>query len=115
MVPSKLFGIMAAGRPGIFIGHRTSEISRVLDESNAGFTVSEGQPQALADAILKLKNDRALCQTMGENARRAVPGRYDKVAACRQWAELLEQITGKPAPAGRTPAASSAAPQPARS
>jgi len=94
MVPSKLFGIMAAGRPGIFIGNQASEVSRVLREHNAGFTVAEGQARELADAILKLKSDHALRITMGENARRAVPGRYDKATACRQWAELLESVTG---------------------
>ena len=94
MVPSKLFGIMAAGRPGIFIGNQASEVSRVLREHNAGFTVAEGQARELADAILKLKSDHTLRITMGENARRAVPGRYDKATACRQWAELLESVTG---------------------
>jgi colanic acid biosynthesis glycosyl transferase WcaI len=101
MVPSKLFGIMAAGRPGIFIGHPDSEISRVLSEHQAGFTVAEGNARELADAILRLKSDHALRKTMGENARRAVPGRYDKATACHQWAELLEALTGVPQEAAR--------------
>jgi len=94
MVPSKLFGILAAGRPGIFIGHETSEISRVLAETNSGVTIREGQPHLLAQAILNLKSDPAMRAVMGENARSAVVGKYDKATACRQWAELLERLTG---------------------
>ncbi len=43
MVPSKLFGIMAVARPGIFVGDPSSEIARVLEESHSGLTPLEDQ------------------------------------------------------------------------
>ena len=42
VVPCKLFGIMAAARPTVFIGHPDSEIGRVLAESDAGVIVRQG-------------------------------------------------------------------------
>lgn len=99
MVPSKLMGIMAAGRASIFVGHPGSEIARVLTESESGLVVREGDGAGLAAAIMRLKNDEALRRRMGENARRALDGHYDSATACRAWVEMLERLTGN-APGG---------------
>jgi len=95
MVPSKMYGIMAVARPSLFVGHPTSEIARVLDESESGFTVREGDSASLAAKILELKNDPARTRSMGENGRRAIAGHYDSAAACGQWIEMLEQLVKK--------------------
>lgn len=95
MVPSKMYGIMAVARPSLFVGHPTSEIARVLDESKSGFTVREGDFAALAAKILELKNDPAHTRAMGESGRRAIAGHYDSAAACGQWIEMLEQLVKK--------------------
>ena len=92
MVPSKLFGVMAAGRAGIFIGNPASEIGRVLAEHDAGLNIREGDVDGLVKAIMSLKSYPARTAKMGENARQAVFGRYDKATATRQWAELIESL-----------------------
>ncbi|MEI7658021.1 MAG: glycosyltransferase family 4 protein, partial [Phycisphaerae bacterium] len=86
IVPSKLFGIMAAARPAIFIGHPDSEIARVLAESDAGVLVREGDGPGLAAAIEQLAADPAGTKNMGQRARNALMGRYDASSACRAWA-----------------------------
>lgn len=92
MVPSKMYGIMAVARPSIFVGHPTSEISRVLEESGSGVTVREDRPEELAARILEMKNDRERARAMGERGRVALEGKYDAQAACERWAELLEGL-----------------------
>ncbi len=92
IVPSKLFGIMAAARPAIFIGHPNSEIARVLAESGSGLLVREGDAKGLAAAIEQLAADPAGTKAMGERARQTLLGRYDASSACRAWAELLERL-----------------------
>lgn len=92
MVPSKLMGIMAVGRPSIFVGDPTSEVARVLTETSSGLVVREGDDAGLAQAIERLAGDSALRRQMGENARRALHGQYDADTACRRWVELLEQV-----------------------
>ncbi|MFX6876802.1 hypothetical protein ABTH39_19765, partial [Acinetobacter baumannii] len=42
IVPSKLYGILAAGRPTIFIGDTEGEVAKVLREHDCGVTVGIG-------------------------------------------------------------------------
>lgn len=101
MVPSKLFGNMASARPSIFIGHPSSEIARVLEETRSGLCVREGDDAALVDAILELKGNPALAADMGARARRDMQGRFDRDTAAGQFVDLLESLTGqkRPSPA----------------
>jgi colanic acid biosynthesis glycosyl transferase WcaI len=99
IVPSKLFGIMAAARPAIFVGEPGSEIARILTENQCGFVVKPGDTKALVEAVRTLAADPTLAARMGANARAALLGRFDKSTACGQWAELLERVVGVPAPA----------------
>lgn len=92
MVPCKLFGIMAAGRPCVFIGHPTSELARVLDDHDCGFTVRQGETDALVAIIKDLASDPDRARTLGDNARAALGAAYSRNAACEQWRELLEDV-----------------------
>lgn len=92
VVPSKLFGVMAAARASVFVGQPGSEIARVLDEDGAGVTVRPGDARGLADALLKMKADPAGTAAMGARARLALQGRYDAATAAAQWADLLEAV-----------------------
>lgn len=121
MVPCKLFGIMAAGRPCAFIGHRSSELARVLDEHDAGFTVRQGDAESLAGIIRELAANRVDAERLGENARRALGEAYGRAAACEAWRELLEDVVARrpakpranrPGPPGAPPGV--ADPEPAR-
>lgn len=92
IVPSKLFGILAAGRPAVFVGSPESEIARVLVEYGCGVVVREGDVEGLVTALRELKGDRGRCEAMGAKAAGALVGRFDKATACAAWAELLEGV-----------------------
>ena len=92
VVPSKLFGILAAGRPSIYVGHPTAETGRVLEETGAGVCVREGETDKLVQAILHYKDNPAAAAEAGIRARASVAGRFDMRTATRQWAELIESL-----------------------
>ena len=54
IVPSKYYGIAAAGRPAIFVGNPDGELARIIRDSKTGFVIRDGDGGGLAEAILKL-------------------------------------------------------------
>lgn len=91
VVPSKFYGIAAAGRACVFIGDDDGEIARLLREGECGLTVAEGDGAALAAAILALHADPARCDAMGAGARRLFKARFDMPVALARWEAVLRQ------------------------
>jgi glycosyltransferase involved in cell wall biosynthesis len=92
VVPSKFYGIAAAGRPAVYVGDRAGEIAALLTEGQAGLVVAQGDGEALAGAILGLRGDAALRERMGRNARALCVARFSRRAALEQWEALLEAV-----------------------
>jgi glycosyltransferase involved in cell wall biosynthesis len=65
------------------------EIARTLAHYRCGYTVSAGDGEALADRILKLAGNRALCADMGTRAREAFEAHWDKRQALAKWEAVL--------------------------
>jgi glycosyltransferase involved in cell wall biosynthesis len=94
IVPSKFYGIAAAGRPAIFIGDRDGEIARLLARHDCGRTVAMGDGTGLTRTILELAGDPANWLRMGERARRAFEAEFSKAIAVTKWRSLLEELVG---------------------
>ena len=103
VVPSKLFGSMAVGRPTIMIGPADCECSRILVEHQAGFVIPNGDAEQLVSLLNSLLDDPKTCERMGNNARQTFLKYYDRSLACQR----LEQVVC--GTAGQAPAASTTA------
>lgn len=90
IVPSKFYGIAAAGRATLFIGDHEGEIARCLRQADCGLTVAPGDGTTLAREILALANDRERCAVMGRNARVLLEQRFERVTALRAWHHALD-------------------------
>lgn len=95
IVPSKFYGIAAAGRATIVIGSREGEIGRLVAEAGAGVVVTP-DGQQLASAIRRLANDRERTAEYGAAARRLFDERYDVTIALERWRTLLEDVAQRP-------------------
>jgi len=95
VLPSKLYGILAAGRPAIFVGSVTGETGGILAETGAGISVAEGDAEGLAAAIRRLRDDAPLCAAMGERARKALEERYDMALALARWDAVIAPLCRK--------------------
>lgn len=67
VMPSKLTGMLASGRPVVATAHLGTEIERVVNR--CGLVVAPEQPEKFANAILTLANDRCLRKKFGDEAR----------------------------------------------
>lgn len=92
IVPSKFYGIAAAGRPAIFIGDPNGEMARVIARAGCGGSVRQGDGAGLAEAILQLAGDPANYAEMAAAARRMFDAEYDKPIAVARWQSLLGEI-----------------------
>ena len=69
VVPSKIYGILAVGRPVLFIGPPECEVATLIRTANCGLIVEPGNRDELNDALSRLATDTAMRQQFGENAR----------------------------------------------
>ena len=95
IVPSKFYGISAAGRPIIAITASDGEIARLIREYACGLIVEPGQAKALAEAILRLSADASLISCMGARARAMLNERFTRRHAYQHWCDVLDRI-GQP-------------------
>lgn len=92
IVPSKYYGIAAAGRPAIFIGDPDGEIGRILRESDTGLVVAEGDGAALVQAVRDLASDPQRCEAMGRRARALFEAEYDLMFAVDAWEDAIRSL-----------------------
>jgi glycosyltransferase involved in cell wall biosynthesis len=89
IVPSKFYGVAAAGRLTIFIGDPDGEIARILNATASGFTVPSGDAPRLAQLIVELAGDPAQCESMGARARSTFDERFDRKRGVLAWKNVL--------------------------
>ncbi|HEY2035660.1 MAG TPA: glycosyltransferase family 4 protein [Steroidobacteraceae bacterium] len=89
LVPSKLYGILAAGRPVVFIGDPDGELARLIAAAEVGISVRSGDSEGLCRALHELRDDEAERARMGARARRVFEERYTLAAAVARWREVL--------------------------
>jgi len=94
-VPSKVFTILAAGKPLIASVDEDSDTWRLVQEADCGICVEPENPTAMVKAIEVLYRDRELRERMGVAGRRHVVARFTRKAVAHQYAELLTQVVGK--------------------
>lgn len=89
-VPSKMFDAMAASCPVVL--SVDGEARRILAEAGAGIFVQPGDDRALAEALLRLRDDGDARVRMGERGRQFVLGRYDRAAEADRFVTAVEAV-----------------------
>jgi len=87
--PSKLYGIMAAGRPALFVGPPRSEVARTIERERCGRVIRNGDAEGLTAAIRELAGDPVEREAMGQRGRAALEQRYARCIATARFRELL--------------------------
>ncbi len=94
IVPSKLYGILAAGRPYVAAVEEASEVTAITRKYDCGLLAEPANAQHLAAKIRLLYQDRAMRERMGQNAR--VAGlEFDRAVQVRAYYELFVQLAGR--------------------
>jgi glycosyltransferase involved in cell wall biosynthesis len=92
IVPSKFYGIAAAGRGVIAITDADGEIARLVDRYKCGTVVAPGDGNALAELLQRMIGDRALGAEWGRNARAMLDSHFSRTQALDTWNKLVRSL-----------------------
>lgn len=94
IVPSKLYGIMAVGRPTIFIGDTAGEVALTIKEGNCGESVEIGSAKELMIKITEYADDKDKRDMHGKNARKVFVDDFNRSNSFAKWLNVLRQRHG---------------------
>ena len=92
IVPSKTYGILAAGRAVLYVGATDGDLGRLVTERDCGIAVAVGDSARLAAELTALRDSPSRLQAMGVKARQLALSRYTSEHALADWLEFLEGI-----------------------
>lgn len=91
VVPSKLYSILAAGRPVLAVAAATSDAARIVAESGCGLAADPDDPSAVAAAIRALRSDPARLAEMGRRARETAK-KYARVNELERFVGIMDEV-----------------------
>ena len=92
VVPSRLYGILAAGRPVIVAADPDSETVRLVDEVQCGVVLPPDRPDLLAAAIRDAHDGRLDLEAMGRRGREYVEREADRSVALGRYRSLIDRL-----------------------
>ena len=92
VVPSRLYGILAVGRPVIAAAEPESETAQVVARVGCGIVVRPGRPELLARAIRDAHDGAYDLEEMGARGREWVEREADRSVAMRRYRDLLMEL-----------------------
>jgi glycosyltransferase involved in cell wall biosynthesis len=92
IVPSKFYGIAAAGKPMIVIAAKDGELARLAQEYACGVIIAPGDDGALASTLLRLSNDPGAVAEMGVRARQMLEAHFTRQKGFERWRQLLDAL-----------------------
>jgi glycosyltransferase involved in cell wall biosynthesis len=92
VVPSRLYGILSAGRPVIAAAEDTSETARLVREIGCGVVIPPGRPELLARMIREASAGAFDLDEMGRRGRAYVEEEADRVVAMERYRALVREL-----------------------
>ena len=89
VVPSKVYGILAAGRPVLFVGPKAATPARIVERYGCGWQVEPGDAGGLARLLGELAERPERVREAGRRAREAFEAHYDLPIGVRRIWEIL--------------------------
>ena len=90
-VLSKLYGILAVGKPVIAVMSNSSHSAKTILKHNCGIVIDPGDIDNLVSQIMNLKSDKLLLKNMAENARKTFEKKYTLKTISKKYIELINQ------------------------
>ena len=90
-VPSKTYGILASGRPILFVGDLKSDIAGLVSDNHCGAAVAAGDSERLSEIILAWSGDKTKMNALGAEARKLFEKRFDRGTAVLAYVQSFDR------------------------
>jgi glycosyltransferase involved in cell wall biosynthesis len=94
VVPSRLYGILAAGRPVIVSADADSETAQVVSDVGCGVVLPPGRPELVARMIRDAYDGKLDLEDMGRRGREYVTAEADRAVAVGRYRTVLRELVG---------------------
>jgi colanic acid biosynthesis glycosyl transferase WcaI len=88
VVPSKMYGILAAGKPILAVAPRETDAVALGEQLGYGVGADPDRPEEVVQLVRTLARDRARVERMGRAALAAAPA-YDRVNELEKFVEII--------------------------
>ena len=92
VVPSRLYGVLAVGRPVLVAADTDSETVRIVEDVGCGLVVPPGRPELVASAIRDVVEGRTSLEGMGDRGRAWVEREADREVAFGRYRRLVADV-----------------------
>lgn len=90
VVPSKLYGILAAGQPVLAVAPEESDVARIVRRTGCGVVADPDRPGEIAAVVRGLLQRRGELAEMGRRAREAA-GEFEREKHLARFLEVVEE------------------------
>lgn len=94
VVPSKIYGILASGRPVIAVMGGESEVTEIIRKGRCGEVVKIGNCKALSEKIISYYNNHKKCYEEGINGRKYFEENFDRKIATKKYIKVIKETLG---------------------
>jgi glycosyltransferase involved in cell wall biosynthesis len=91
VVPSKLYGTLAAGRPVLGVAPEDSDVVRIIRRSGCGLAANPDDPNAVVEALRGVLHNSEQIKNMGLRAREIAVS-YDRVKQLKIFTKTIEEV-----------------------
>jgi glycosyltransferase involved in cell wall biosynthesis len=89
VVPSKVYGLLAAGRPILFIGPAAATPARIIEKFSCGWAVRCGDVDSLTGLLQRLAENPRQVFIAGQLARKAFLNHYDRPLGVARISKII--------------------------
>ncbi|MBS1841180.1 MAG: glycosyltransferase family 4 protein [Acidobacteria bacterium] len=94
VVPSKMYGILAAGKPIVAVASMETDVANLGLKQGFGMATDPDKPEELVDTIRALAADSNRAKQMGAAAKEASRG-YDRVFELQKFVRIVGQVAAR--------------------
>ena len=94
VVPSKLYSVLAAGRPVLAVAAEESDVVQIVRAARCGLAADPDDPASVAAALQMMRDNPRELINMGQRAREAAKN-YARVNELKRFVAVMEEATDR--------------------